>query len=142
MIGIKFNQIRNNNNVFSSEVIHLDKNSENYRSDEAIMLKTYNYTQSFNLALFQFSLFQSCTLPILHSTNIAIVQSYTLPILLSSNLALFQVYNLTLFQSYTLPIKHSSNPPLFQSHTLPMKKCDKPRTNNVDTRDPVGSKKS
>ena len=128
MIGIKFNQIRNNNNVFSSEVIHLDKNSENYRSDEAIMLKTYNYTQSFNLALFQFSLFQSCTLPILHSTNIAIVQSYTLPILLSSNLTLFQSYtlpilhpsNLTLFHYCTLPILHSSIITLFKYYTLPI----------------------
>ena len=56
--------------------------------------------------------------------------------------------NPTLFQSDTLLIRHSSNPTLYQSNTLPifqsynLKKCDQqPTTNNVDTRDPIGSKK-
>ena len=76
---------------------------------------------------------QSCTLPILHSSNLLLFQFYILPTLYSSNLTLFQPYtlstlhssNLTLFQSYTLqscthtlPILHSSNLTLFQSYTL------------------------
>ena len=68
---------------------------------DASAFKTFS--QSFNLALFQF-----CTLSILHSSNLTLFQYYTLSILHSSKLALFQ--------SCTLPILHSSNLTLFQSY--------------------------
>ena len=54
----------------------------------------------------------SYTLPILHSSNLALFQYYSFPILHSSDI--------TLSQSHTLPILHSSNPTLFQSYTLPI----------------------
>ena len=70
------------------------KDSENYRSDEAI--KPGNLKSK----IYIFTIFQSCMLPILHSFNPTLLQSDTLPILHSSNLSLFQ--------SFTLPILHSS----------------------------------
>ena len=71
-----------------------------------------------NSTLFQYqsiTLFQSYTLPILHSSNPTLFQSYTLPILHSSNP--------TLFISRTPPILHSSNLKLFQSYTLLILHC-------------------
>ena len=68
-------------------------------------------------------LFQSYTLPILHSSNPTPFQSYTLPILQpfqSYNLPILQPSNLKVFQSYTLPILQSFNLTLFQSYTLPI----------------------
>ena len=82
--------------------------------------------------------FQSCTLPISHSSNSCssnlthfqsnLLLSNLLPISYISNLTYFQFHslpishssNFTLFQSYTLPISHSFNLTLFQSCTLPI----------------------
>ena len=72
----------------------------------------YTLPNSFNIALFQ-----SYTLPVLHSSNPTLFQSYTLHNLHSSNP--------TLFQSYTLPILNSSTLTLFQSYTLPISKASK-----------------
>ena len=72
----------------------------------------YTLPNSFNIALFQ-----SYTLPVLHSSNPKLFQSYTLHNLHSSNP--------TLFQSYTLPILNSSTLSLFQSYTLPISKASK-----------------
>ena len=101
---------------------------------------------------------------LLHSSNTTFVQSYTLTLFQFYTLPILHPSNLTLFQSYNLPILHSSililhsfKSTLFQSNTLTVntqnsqvqKKCDQqptttnqqPTTNNVDTRDPIGSKK-
>ena len=96
------------------------KNSKNYRSG---VIQNITHSNS--------TLFQYCTLPILHPSNPTLFQSYTLPILNSSNPTLFQSYTLhnlhssnpTLFQSYTLPILNSSTLTLFQSYTLPISKA-------------------
>ena len=70
---------------------------------------------SSNLTHFQSNLllsnFQSHIFPISHISNFTVFPSHTLPILHSSNH--------TLFQSHTLSISHYSNLALFQSHTLP-----------------------
>merc|ERR1739836_115541 len=76
---------------------YLLKNSKNYRSGVI-----HNITHS------NPTLFQSYTLPFLHSSNPTLFQSYTLPILHPSNP--------TPFQSYTLPILHFSNLTLGSTH--------------------------
>ena len=79
----------------------LDKVKEwNKKSKSSLIHNSFNPT-----------VFQSYTLPILHSPNLTFFQSYTLPILHSCKP--------TLFQSYTLPIPHSFSPTHFQhSNTL------------------------
>ena len=72
------------------------------------------------------TIFQSYTLSILHSSNIALFQPYTLSTLHSSNLTLQQYYTPLI---HTPPILHSSNITLSNL-----------TTNKVDTRDPIGSK--
>ena len=76
------------------------------------------------------------SLTILHSSNHTFFQSYSLPILHSSNITLFQSYALPILHSYTLKIWQFYKLVSYTLHYTHITQYD-----NVDTKDPIGSKK-
>ena len=123
--------------IFQSSTLPIISDSSNLTLFQPYNLAIIQYL-NLNHTLFHTTLFQSYTLPILHSSNLTLFKSYTLTLLHSDTITLWHsdALNLTLFQSYTLTLLHSDTLTLWHSDTLTHLHVN----NNVDTRDPFGSK--
>ena len=119
---------------------------------ETILLKHSASFFCFHVTLLHSYTLTLYTLTLLHSDihthyyNLTFLHSYTLTLLHSYTLTLLHSYILTLFRSFI--ILYSNTLTLLHSYTLTLlylKKCDQQPTNqqlsnNVDIRDPIGSK--
>ena len=90
------------------------------------MLKSHSLT---------FTLSHSHTLALSHSHTLTLSHSQTLTLSHYYTLTILHSYTITISQSYTLTLLISQNGYTFSNLTTYL------LTNNVDTRDPIGSKK-